>query len=93
MDFKTKICISLSQGSGSIPIIMTESVDDFKPYTNGGMSHGNSTVSVTIDAPHDDDKESTDNNKDTKVTWTTMTPQQISIWIDKYVFLFLKKYF
>lgn len=51
------------------------------------MSHGNSTVSVTIDAPHDDDKGSTDNDRDTKITWTTMTPQQISIWIDKYVLL------
>ncbi|KAG5676858.1 hypothetical protein PVAND_006665 [Polypedilum vanderplanki] len=67
-------------GSGSIPIITTESVDDFKTYTNGGMSNGNSTFSVTIDAPNDSNK---DDDKDQKITWTTMTPQQISIWIDK----------
>lgn len=69
------------QSSGSIPIITTESVDDFKPmaYSNGGMSNGNSTLSVTIEEPltHKDQKEPP------KITWTTMTPQQISIWIDK----------
>ena len=80
------------QGSGSIPIITTESVDDFKTYTNGGMSHGHSAVSVTIDAP---EKELTEKEKEQqKITWTTMTPQQISMWIDKYVICkILKKTF
>jgi hypothetical protein len=44
------------------------------------MSHGNSTVSVVIDAPPSDCGQ---NDKEQKITWTTMTPQQISIWIDK----------
>ncbi|CRL01010.1 CLUMA_CG014242, isoform A [Clunio marinus] len=69
------------QGLGSIPTIMTESVDDFKPFSNGGMSHGNSTVSVTIDAPTEQREEELPKN----ITWTTMTPQQISIWIDKMI--------
>jgi len=82
--------MSYLQGSGSIPIITTESVDDFKTYTNGGMSNGNSTVSVTIDAP----RELTEKEKEQqKITWTTMTPQQISIWIDKYVIKYSKKTF
>ncbi|XP_070496885.1 pH-sensitive chloride channel 2-like isoform X2 [Chironomus tepperi] len=70
-------------GSGSIPIITTESVDDFKTYTNGGMSHGNSAVSVTIDAPPTSRELSEKEKEQQKITWTTMTPQQISIWIDK----------
>jgi hypothetical protein len=63
---------------------MTESVDDFKTYTNGGMSNGNSTVSVTIDAPLNDKEHTRSDQKDPpRITWTTMTPQQISMWIDK----------
>lgn len=51
------------------------------------MSRGPSTVSVTIEAPNDEQNkiENDKNDKDSKITWTTMTPQQISIWIDKYV--------
>lgn len=52
------------------------------------MSHGNSTVSVTIDAPHDK-LNNIEYDKDGKITWTTMTPQQISIWIDRFVSLLL----
>lgn len=66
------------QSSCSIPIITTESVDDLKPYSNGGMSNGNSQVSVTIDAPLQSKEK-----EQQRITWTTMTPQQISIWIDK----------
>lgn len=49
------------------------------------MSRGPSAISVTIDAPNDDLNHSEDEkyDKDSKITWTTMTPQQISIWIDK----------
>lgn len=71
------------KGSGSIPIITTESVDDFKTYSNGGMSHGNSTVSVTIEPPASNLGEKDNKDQPEKITWTTMTPQQISIWIDK----------
>lgn len=53
-----------------------ESVDDFKPYSNGsGMTNANSQASVTIECPLE--------KEPPKITWTTMTPQQISIWIDK----------
>lgn len=48
------------------------------------MSHANSAVSVTIDAPPDSASEKEAEQQ--KITWTTMTPQQISIWIDKYVY-------
>jgi len=49
------------------------------------MSNGNSAVSVTIDAPlQEKEKNPHSNSKEpAKVTWTTMTPQQISMWIDK----------
>lgn len=73
----------ITQGSGSIPIITTESVDDFKTYTNGGMSHGNSAISVTIEPPADATTLTDKEKEQQKITWTTMTPQQISIWIDK----------
>ena len=70
--------ISILQSSSSIPIITMESVDDFKPYSNGGsggMTNANSQASVTIECPLE--------KEPPKITWTTMTPQQISIWIDK----------
>lgn len=44
------------------------------------MSNGNSQVSVTIDAPLQAKEK-----EQAKITWTTMTPQMISIWIDKLV--------
>jgi hypothetical protein len=48
------------------------------------MSNGNSTISVTIDAPLNEKVHGLHEQKDPqKITWTTMTPQQISIWIDK----------
>lgn len=57
---------------------MTESVDDFKPYSNGNsMNH--STSQVRIDVPDSPLPEKEPQN----LTWTTMTPQQISIWLDK----------
>lgn len=66
------------QSSASIPTIMTEDAD-FKPYTNGNNNYNNnSQLSVKIDVP-----ESPLEKDPPKITWTTMTPQQISIWIDK----------
>lgn len=69
-----------SQSNASIPIITTESFDDFKPFTNGNMNHNNSQLSVSINVPPDSPLPE---KEPQNLTWTTMTPQQISIWIDK----------
>ncbi|CAO1348804.1 unnamed protein product [Diamesa hyperborea] len=76
--FQNSLTVSNQQ---SIPIITTESVDDLHTYTNGALSHANSMVSVSMTNDHLSPKEQ--EPKDLKGTWTTMTPQQISMWIDK----------
>jgi len=49
------------------------------------MSKANSAVSVTIETPLDyqEHKELTKEQQQNRTTWTTMTPQQIAMWIDK----------